>query len=312
LPAWERRRSPLSRYTAEFELTTSSAVSELSEADLVRFCSGIFPKEPAQDRFVNEARFGLSRVLRVLPAVDPSSVKILEVGAGSCMLSAYLASKRLQVTAVEPLGPEFGFFLELQRRVLNFCQGEGIELKLVRGTGEELNSPGQFDVAFTINALEHMRDPLRTIDNMYDSLTPGGIALVHCPNYTMPFDSHFNILLVTRSKPINEWLYQSKISRYPHVWNELNFVRYGEVRRHLTNRRVNFSFDRSIMREMVARLIDDPVFAERMPPVIRAIGMMLRHTGLVRALSYVPARFQSPMEVRIKKDGDPRPGTASA
>jgi SAM-dependent methyltransferase len=303
---------PLSRYTAEFELTTSSAVSELSEADLVRFCSGIFPKEAVHDRFVNEARFGLSRVLRVLPAVDPASVKILEVGAGSCMLSAYLASKRLQVTAVEPLGPEFDFFLELQRRVLEFCQREGIELRLVRTTGEELNLPGQFDVAFTINALEHMRDPLRTIDNMYNSLKPGGIALVHCPNYTMPFDSHFNILLVTRSKRINEWLHQSKINRYPQVWNELNFVRYSDVRQHLMNQRVNFSFDRSIMREMVARLIDDPVFAERMPPIVHTIGALLRHTRLVRALSCVPTRFQTPMEVRIKKEDGPSPPIPSA
>jgi SAM-dependent methyltransferase len=293
-------------------LTTSSAVTELSEADLVHFCSGIFPKELTRDRFVNEARFGLSRVLKVLPSVAPSSVKILEVGAGSCMLSAYLASKRLHVTAVEPLGPEFDFFLQLQRRVLEFCQRQGIELKLIRATGEELNLPAQFDVAFTINALEHMRDPLRTIDNMYNSLKPGGIALVHCPNYTMPFDSHFNILLVTRSKPINEWLHQSKINRYPEVWNALNFVRYSDVRQHLMNRRVNFSFDRSIMGEMVVRLLDDPVFAERMPPVIHTIGALLRHTRLVRALSCVPARFQTPMEVRIKKDDGPSPATPSA
>jgi SAM-dependent methyltransferase len=282
-------------------LTTSYVVNDLSEADLVRFCSGIFPKEPAQDRFVNEARFGLSRVLRVLPSVDPSSVKILEVGAGSCMLSAYLASKRLHVTAVEPLGPEFDFFSELQRRVLEFCQREGIELKLVRATGEELNLPGQFDVAFTINALEHMRDPLRTIDNMYDSLKPGGIALVHCPNYTIPFEVHFNLLLVTRSKPINQWLYRSRISRYPKVWDELNFVRYVDLRRHLAKRRADFSFDQSVMRELVVRLMDDPIFALRMPAVVRAIGALLRHTGLLRALSHVPPRFQTPMEVHIRK-----------
>jgi SAM-dependent methyltransferase len=282
-------------------LTTSAAVNDLSEADLVRFCSEIFPKEPAHDRFVNEARFGLSRVLRVLPSVNPSLVKILEVGAGSCMLSAYLAGKRLQVTAVEPLGPEFDFFLELQRRVLEFCQRKGIELKLVRATGEELNLRREFDVAFTINALEHMRDPLRTIDNMYDSLKPGGIALVHCPNYTIPFEVHFNLLLVTRSKPINEWLYRSRISRYPKVWDELNFVRYGDLRRHLAKRRADFSFDQSVMRELVVRLMDDPIFSLRMPAVVRAIGAMLRHTGLLRALSYVPPRFQTPMEVHIRK-----------
>jgi SAM-dependent methyltransferase len=292
----------VSRYTAGFELPTSSAVNDLSEGDLVRFCSGIFRKEPAHERFVNEARFGLSRVLRVLPSVELSSVKILEVGAGSCMLAAYLASKRLHVTAVEPLGPEFDFFSDLQRRVLEFCRRTGIELKLIRATGEEFSLPGQFDVAFTINALEHMRDPLRTIDNMCGSLKPGGIALVHCPNYTIPFEVHFNLLLVTRSKLINQWLYRSKISRYPKVWDELNFVRYVDLRRHLAKRRADFSFDRSVMRELVERLMDDPIFAGRMPAAVRAIGAMLRHTGLLRALAYVPPRFQTPMEVQIRKD----------
>lgn len=282
-------------------MRTSSAVNDLSEADLVRFCSGIVRKEPMHERFVNEARFGLSRVLRVLPALDCSPVKILEVGAGSCMLSAYLASKRLHVTAVEPLGPEFDFFLQLQRQVLEFCEREGIELKLLRATGEELDLPGQFDVAFTINALEHMRDPLRTIDNMCDSLKPGGIALVHCPNYTIPFDVHFNLLLVTRSKPINQWFYRSKISRYPKVWDELNFVRYVDLHRHLAKRRADFAFDRSLMRELVVRLMDDPIFAQRMPAVVRAIGAALRRTGLVRALTYVPPRFQTPMEAHIRK-----------
>src|ERR1700720_4745112 len=148
----------------------TSAAHVLTEGDLVRFGLDIVPKDSMYERFVNEARFGLSRVLRTLSLFDPESMEILEVGAGSCILSAFLASKRLQVTAVEPLGPEFDFFSDLQRRVLEFCRREGIELKLVRTTGERMDLQGRFDVAFTINALEHMRDPLRTIDNMYDSL----------------------------------------------------------------------------------------------------------------------------------------------
>jgi SAM-dependent methyltransferase len=287
-------------------LTTPSVVNDVSEVDLLRFCSEIFPKEPMYDRFVNEARFGLSRVLPILPSCAAGSIEVLEVGAGSCILSAYLASKRLHVTAVEPLGPEVDFFSDPQRRVLEFCRRKGTELKLVRATGEQLDLPGRFNVAFTINALEHMRDPLRTIDNMYDSLKPGGIALIHCPNYTIPFDSHFNIFLVTRSKRINGWLYRSKISRYSEVWDELNFVRYVDVQRYLLHRGANFSFDRSIMRDLVVRLIDDPIFALRMPTIVRASGAMLRYTGLVGALNWVPVRFQTPMEVRIRKDSGPK------
>src|SRR6516225_1213832 len=283
------------------DLKISSAPYGLSEVDLVGFCSEFLPKERMYDRFVNEARFGLSRVLPILPSFAAASIEVLEIGAGSCMLSAYLASKGLRVTAVEPLGPEFDFFSDLQRRVLEFCRRKRIELKLVRATGEQLHLPGRFDVAFTINALEHMRDPLRTIDNMYDSLKPGGIALVHCPNYTIPFEVHFNLLLVTRSKPINEWLYRSRISRYPKVWDELNFVRYVDLRRHLVQRRANFSFDCSVMRDLALRLMEDPIFAERMPAVVRTIGATLQHTGLLHALSYVPPRFQTPMEVHIRK-----------
>jgi 2-polyprenyl-3-methyl-5-hydroxy-6-metoxy-1,4-benzoquinol methylase len=273
----------------------------LSESDLVRFCSEIFSKEPMHQRFVNEARFGLSRVLRTLSSFDPETVEVLEVGAGSCILSSYLASKRLHVTAVEPLGPEFDFFTDLQNRVLEFCRRNSIELKLVRSTAEQLNLPGRFDVAFTINALEHMRDPLLTIDNMYKSLKPGGVVLVHCPNYTIPFEVHFNIFLVTRSKPINEWLYRSKISRYPKVWDGLNFVRYVDVRRHLVDRGANFAFEGSVMHDLMARLLNDPIFAERMPAIVRAVGAMLRYTGLLHALTCVPTRFQTPMEVHIKK-----------
>jgi SAM-dependent methyltransferase len=295
----------LNRAAAMIDLKIFTTPAGLSEVDLVRFCSEFLPKERMYELSTNEARFGLSRMLPTLSSFDPDTVEVLEVGAGSCILSVYLASKRLHVTAVEPLRPEFDFLTDLQNRVLEFCRCKAIKFKLVRTTGERLDLLERFDVVFTINALEHMRDPLLTIDNMYDSLKPGGIALVHCPNYTIPFEVHFNLLLVTRSKLINEWLYRSRISQNLNpkgVWDELNFVRYVDVHRHLLKRRVNFSFDHSVMHELVVRLMDDPIFAERMPAVVRAIGAMLRHSGLLHALSYVPPRFQTPMEVHIRKN----------
>ena len=278
-----------------------SAVQELSEADLVRFCSEIFPDQPMYQRMVNEARFGLSRVLPVLASLGRDHPEVLEVGAGSCILSAYLASRNVRITALEPLGPEFDFFTDLQSRVLDFCRRKGIPFDVVRATGEQIDILERFDLAFTINALEHMRDPLLTLDNMLRSLKPGGALLAHCPNYTVPLEVHFNILLVTRSKPINEWLYRSKIARYPAVWKELNFIRYIDVRRHLRRRGSSFTFNTSVLRDAVRRLLDDPIFAQRMPMPVRVIGSILRYTGLVQALGLLPARLQTPMEVLIRK-----------
>jgi SAM-dependent methyltransferase len=276
-------------------------VQELSEADLVRFCSEIFPDQPMYQRMVNEARFGLSRVLPVLASLGRDRPEVLEVGAGSCILSAYLASRNVRITALEPLGPEFDFFTDLQNRVLDFCRSKGIPFDVVRKTGEQLDILERYNVAFTINALEHMRDPLLTLDNMLRSLKPGGVLLAHCPNYTVPLEVHFNILLVTRSKPINEWLYRSKIARHPSVWKELNFIRYIDVRRHLRRRGSSFTFNTSVLRDAVRRLLDDPIFAQRMPMAVRAIGSILRYTGLVQALGLMPARLQTPMEVLIRK-----------
>jgi SAM-dependent methyltransferase len=271
-----------------------------SEADLVRFLAGIAPGSAMHDMFVSEARFGLSRLLPVLSSTkrDPA---ILEVGAGSCMLSAYLASKSLRITAVEPLESGFAFLTDLQTHALEVCRNKGFPLELVRATGEQLDLPEQFDVAFTINVLEHMRDPLLAIDNMYRSLRPGGTLLIHCPNYTIPYDSHFNVLLVTRSKQLNGRIYRSKISRRPQLWQELNFIRYADVRRHLMRRRLPFRFDRSVMRDLATRSLTDRVFAARLPTMVLAISKLLQSIGLMSRLTLIRPRLQTPMEVWIRK-----------
>jgi len=272
----------------------------LSEPDLLRFFGGIARQSEMHAMLVNEARFGLSRLLPLLSSIKCHPT-MLEVGAGSCMLSAYLASKGLNITAVEPLGTEFAFFADLQNHVLDVCRTNGFPLRLIRTTGEQLDLPEQFDLAFTINALEHVRDPLLTIDNMYHSLKPGGILLAHCPNYTIPFDSHFNILLVTRSKLLNEGIYRSRINRRRELWKELNFIRYADVRRHLVRRGFPFAFDRSVMVDLVMRSLTDRVFADRMPALVLAMSKLLRETGLVSRLRHIPPRLQTPMEVRITK-----------
>src|SRR5262245_49201736 len=100
----------------------TGAVRHLSESDLIRFCSEILPDGPMYRLCANEARFGLSRLLPILPSSGIESLEVLEVGAGSCLLSGYLASKGLRVTALEPLGPEFDFFTELQAGILDFCR----------------------------------------------------------------------------------------------------------------------------------------------------------------------------------------------
>jgi hypothetical protein len=67
---------------------------------------GIFSGDALTDLLANEARHALSQLLPTLPLLSLEHQCVLEVGAGSCILSAYLANKGLDVTALEPLGHE--------------------------------------------------------------------------------------------------------------------------------------------------------------------------------------------------------------
>src|SRR5262245_11017071 len=96
----------------------------LSEDDIVAFGSAIVRGEEHADRMINEARLGLTRILPHLSG----ATDILEVGAGHCILSAYLASKGFNVTAVEPMGDEFSFFGVMRGKVLDHCTFNGIAL----------------------------------------------------------------------------------------------------------------------------------------------------------------------------------------
>ena len=301
LPSRVNRYGKMHAEVQDSTRSTGRGDQGLSDAELERFCWDIAPRTPMYEVFVNEARFSLARLLPILSSLNGNDLEVLEVGAGSCMLAAYLATSKLCVTAVEPLGSEFDFFTDLQNRVLEHCREKGIPLRVIRTTGEKLDLPEHFDFAFTVNSLEHMSAPLQTLDNMYLSLRPGGVLLAHCPNYTIPFDTHFNILLITRWKRLNEWLYRSRISRCPDVWRELNFIRYADVRRHLARRGLAFRFNRSVTADMITRTTGDRIFAERMPGVVRAISRLVQAAGLVQALRLLPACWQTPMEVLIYK-----------
>lgn len=251
--------------------------------DIVRFGHSILGCEPLADVMVNEARHGLTRILPHLSGTD-----VLEVGAGHCILAAYLASRGYRVTALEPMGDEFRFFSDLQRKMIEHCERNGFPLTLRRSPGEQLDKPGQFDFAYTINALEHMREPLAVIDRMHASLRPGGAMLLHCPNYNVPFDSHFGVVLVTRNKRINRWLYGARLDSQPGVWNELNFIRYSDLKRHMDGRGWCYAFNATVA-DFAARLRSDPIFAARMPWFVRACPPRLADMW--------PVRWQSPMEV---------------
>lgn len=274
----------------------------LSEDDVERFGRAIWPDlsgRPATA--VNQAKFGLSRILSILDGRLQPGCCILEVGAGSMLLSAYLASKGFRVTALEPLKSGFGWFDTLQGEVVAYCARQGIGLERVEMIAEDYVVPEQFDLIFTVHTLEHMRDPMLALANMYRSLAAPGFLVAVCPNYDVPFEPHFGMLLLGRSKRLNAWLHPRRIAARQEVWDDLHFIRYSSLKRHLRDRDIRFAFSRGMVRDMFVRLGQDKFLYARMPRPVRWTYEVMRRAGLIGVMSWLPLRLQTPMELIVTK-----------
>jgi 2-polyprenyl-3-methyl-5-hydroxy-6-metoxy-1,4-benzoquinol methylase len=282
--------------------TIDAAARLLSEADLAEFGRAIWPDltgRPATA--VNQAKFGLSRIMPVLNRLDDTEGRILEVGAGSMLLSAYLASKGFLVTALEPLTPDFSWFSALQSQVLAYCKSASIQFERVAEVAETYVAPSRFDFIFTIHVLEHMRDPWLALENMYESLKKPGFLLAVCPNYDVPFEPHLGVVLLSFSKPFNARVYRRRIATKQEIWQGLIFIRYTRLRKFLDQRSMRYTFNRCIVRDMFMRLGEDKFFYRRMPRPVRLAYWILSATGAIGLLSLMPLRAQTPMEVLVSK-----------
>lgn len=272
-----------------------------SEQDLEAFGREVWPQISARPRTaINQAKYGLSRIVDALNGLQPKA-EVLEVGAGSFLLSAYIASKGISVTALEPLSKDFSWFAALQADVLGYCQRRNIVFERTTLFAEAFVAPAKFDLIFSVHVLEHTRDPLRALDNMYQSLKPLGQVVTVCPNYDVPFEPHLGILLIGRSKALNSRLYPAAVARKQDVWDALTFVRCSQLKRHLLRKNAKFSFSRTMLRDAFLRLGEDEMFQRRMPKPIHWIYRLLRGAHLIGLLPLIPARFQTPMQLVIRR-----------
>jgi hypothetical protein len=81
----------------------------------------------------------------------------------------------------------------------------------------------------------------------------------------------------------------------------LVFVRYSVIRRFLEEKRIQYSFNRLMLRDMFHQLGKDELLYARMPPAVRWAYHVLHLTGATELLSRVPLRMQTPMELLVTK-----------
>ena len=223
--------------------------------------------------------------------------RILEVGAGLGLTSAYLSSTGFEICSLEPGG--LGF--ERYERVNPLLRASlGITHPHLGVAIEDVTTEhaGTFDLIFSNNVLEHVRDVETALVTLGALLRPGGVMVHNCPNYDVPYEPHFGIpLLPLRPASTARVLPRSITSTG--LWQSINFVTARDVRRVAARHGATVTFERGLLADAIDRL-REPEFVARH----RTLGRLARVLGLLTpALRKLPPGLSTPMIVSWRSVG---------
>lgn len=261
----------------------------------------LFADDKQAARLQAEADFGFREVAPHVNRV-PTGASIMEVGCGTGLLLTRMAEKfgDYSFTGVEPIGPGFSQFAE----TLSAFERKYENIRFIRERIEDVREDQQFDLIYSVNVFEHLNDWRKAIDKCCTMLKPGGRLVVLCPNYCVPYESHFTLPIII-NKPLTYRLFEKLIIRTEEkldasgLWQSLNFIKAPQIRRHCELKGYRFHFDKAIMKRMLDRLDEDPEFRERQSALAK-IAILANRLGAGNLLRVLPARFSAYMKVIIE------------
>ena len=217
--------------------------------------------------------------------------RVLEVGSGLGLTSAFLAMSGVDVCSIEPGGPGFERY-ERVNPILRSSLGITHPHFVMDVEDASCTQPGTFDLIFSNNVLEHVRDVEAALRALGAVLRPGGVMVHNCPNYHVPFEPHFGIpLLPVRPASTARVLPHSITSTG--LWQSINFVTASQVRRIAAQCGAEVEFQRGVLGDSIDRFVE-PEFADRHPMLAR-LAVPLR--WLTPALRRLPPALATPMIV---------------
>lgn len=261
---------------------------------------------PLFDIYASEAIFGWRYITSDLERLRPGA-RVIEVGAGSLLLSCQLVKAGFNVTALEPIGSGFSHFEQMRQIVQERARTLGCLPEFLPLAGEALAENSCFDYAFSVNVMEHVDDVELVIANVARSLVVGASYRFTCPNYLFPYEPHFNIPTLI-SKRMTEKVFGAKIfdsTKMPDpsgTWRSLNWintVQIAKAAKRLPG--VQATFNRNLLVSTIERVVSDQHFASRRSPLIRAIFMLLVKSRIHRIFRFMPALAQPIIDCRLLK-----------
>jgi 2-polyprenyl-3-methyl-5-hydroxy-6-metoxy-1,4-benzoquinol methylase len=266
----------------------------LAEVDDPRFVSFCLQQAGVDRLWLDTVRSEIATGLELIGGYDLRGKRILEVGAGSGLLSTLLARHGYNITALDPSIGGFEAHERVAASIRQWFHTEDVPFLQITAADLDPATHGRFDLIFSVNVLEHIPDLEAAFRGMVSVLADHGRMLHLCPNYIVPYEPHFALPLVPVIPRATALLKPSL--RSSGLWRSLNFVTYRRIRRCAEQSDLRVDFSSRMMLRAFERLDRDPIYRERQRGLVTAIFGILRSLGVLRAIGIIPYQFATPMQ----------------
>ncbi|ATX82053.1 Methyltransferase domain-containing protein [Mariprofundus ferrinatatus] len=246
--------------------------------------------------FSNESRITLDLVIDKL---DPEK-RMLEVGAGLCLLSLFLTQQGFRIVALEPALGGFGLFERLKAAILS--ELSHIDLTVLDKPAQNLNAKedGPFDLIFSNNVIEHIPDWHDAMESMVEVLKPSGLMIHACPNYSIPYEPHYGVPVFRHFPSFSRKLFLPSGSD-PEIWDSLNFITCNEIRNYCNKNNLSYLFRKELLFNAIKRIDEDTAFRERHKGLVATVASLIIRSGMGALIKRIPPALSTPLIVEIRK-----------
>ena len=285
--------------TARFQPQLDAYLDGIDVERVTTSVAGAMGSEVAVARNHVATHIGEVRVAMSLvgPAIHPD-MRVLEVGSGIGLFAGFLRSINIDVTELEPVGLGFEFIGEAREALSSYTRPSA-HLDI----GVEQLDPalhGSFDLIFSLNVLEHVADWRLALGACASVLAETGQMIHAHPNYTIPYEPHFGVLLVPFLPALTSHFLPDRMTNSD-TWRSLNWITARQVRRFCRSTGLHVEFRAGVLARAVDRVTTDQLFQERHQGIAQRGAELASRIGLVRLLERLPATLNSPTEYVIRR-----------
>ena len=251
--------------------------------------------------YISEAKF-FNNIIAPDVANLISGSYVIEVGSGIGLLSLHLASLGFEVTAFEPQSSGFNQMNAMRSFISENWKPSAPQVEFREAS---LNQTTQLeklaDYIFAINVIEHLHNFEELITHAVKAKTPEATMRIVCPNYSIPYEPHFNIPIIF-TKRITKFIFGHKIhnSKIPdsdEFWGDLSWPTQKKLKKILKSKGWNVEFSRDATHEYLNRALSDSDFIVRKG---RIIGSLFKLTSvLAKIVRFVPLAYLPVIDCRI-------------